>query len=419
MLMRHSANQRVNSNALLARANVALRRERPATRENWYVRRESVGGSSLYFIWFRAFGCRFDRRGECTMCNYGMSPVFAEHRIISYVQRALAGIHSDHDDTIWLSPSGSMFDDGEVPSSVRSALFKLLARTPCRSVICEVRPEDVRPDRLREFRRDLAEKQTFLETGIESVSPWVLRYCLNKTISRDSVLHMIDQAALAGVRTIANVLVGVPFLTPDELVDDAVAAASWALENGFDQVVLFPVHVKAHTLVGWLWRNGYYHPPSLWALVEVLRRLGVGLVSRVSVSWHRNYTKRSPNDAVELDGESRRRGEGDDYVLMSPTTCDGCEKLMASLLDRFKDRPSWAAVTDFNRIHCSCRENWERLMNTQPVSSSDERIQHLYDAIAAEFVGEPWWGHRREALLRTMRHERHLDIAGTVINGAA
>ena len=55
-----------------------------------------------------------------------------------------------------------------------------------------------------------------------------------------------------GIHIIANVLLGIPFLSVRQRIEDAISSICDLLERGIDEIMLFPVNIKPYTLVKFL-----------------------------------------------------------------------------------------------------------------------------------------------------------------------
>lgn len=356
----------------LTRLGVALRARRPRAAAGppyslWCAPGE---GRAYHFVWFRTRGCTFDLGGQCTMCDYGTSTEQSPDEMVSAVRAALAQL-SPVPRVLLVSPSGSIFDDREVAPAARRAIFGLVRGVRCRLYICETRPEFVSEDKLREFRQILDDRPVAIEMGLESSDPWVLRHCVNKSMRLEQYLSALALARGNRIRTYANVLLGAPFLSETEAIDDAERTVRWALDVGTDRCVLFPVHVKPWTIVHRVWERALYSPPSLWSLVEVLRRLGPGLARRVNVSWYR------PQSGSGLGSVGGRVG-------WSPTTCPRCEPEVLRLLDRYRRSRRFVFVEAIARLDCSCRVEWRKRLERPALGSPAERIEQFLSATASE-----------------------------------
>jgi len=365
-------------NILLLRTNALIRRTRPMVQPGlgYLIRKAAITLNDepnlileLTLIWFRTFGCRYDRRGECTMCNYGVAEHVNADRIVDFVQKALA--ESSHYEALYISPSGSFFDPFEVPPEARRRILELADATDCIIFACESRPEFLLDEVLSECAMILNKKRTNLNMGLESANPWILHNCLGKTIDLDNFKSAADRLYNHGIRPFANILLGAPFLTEREALDSTIQSVSWALGNGTYMCIVFPSNVKKWTLLHWLWERGLYHAPSLWSLIEVIYALGPEVCHRVSISW---YAAPLSVDIPE--------------VLY---TCPGCYESVLSLLHKYRATRDFSVIEILRRSTCECRSEWRERMLTPDPLTPQERVATFYERIATEFLSENWW----------------------------
>ncbi len=173
---------------------------------------------------------------------------------------------------------------------------------------------------------------------------------------------------------------GAAFLTPVEAIEDATRSVKWALGHGADLAVVFPMHVKPHTLLRWLHDRGLYSPPSLWSLIEVLARIEPELLPRATISWHRNNNGPAAGSVV------------------SPTTCERCRERVLAMLDRFREEPSVATLADLRSQECKCKERWREDILRLPEVTLPERVCLQYDWLARDFGLSEWWAAHGEGI---------------------
>ena len=190
----------------------------------------------------------------------------------------------------------------------------------------------------------------------------------------DSVETALRGIHQHGAYATANVLVGTPFLSLNEQIQDSIRTVRGVLDMGFDNAVVFPVSVKRHTLTGWLWDRGLYRQPSLWALVDVLRALDPEVLGRVFISWHRPRTQIPPGQTAPI----------------GPTTCPACYETVATLMDRWRseiDRPS--LLREIDALQCACRMQHDE-DKEPPTTPLAQRVQELHREVAAGLLGPDW-----------------------------
>lgn len=365
---------RNDHNSLLTKVMVHLRRDRPFLDRDQteYVRIDRSMGGRFAQLWFLTRGCTWDRRGACTMCNYGVSRHVASDEMVEFVRAGLDSIVGPVDE-LYASPSGSLLDPIEVPPEARDRILALVNEFDVAKFSFETRAETISEDAVQDLIRLLPGKRIAVGFGLESANAWVLRYCINKPDQPAALRVAARLLREVGIEVYANVSLGPVFLTASESIADTVNSVEWALANGADIALVFPTQVKPFTLPAWLLERGRYRPPSLWSLIEVLNSIDASLVPRVTISWYRSDYGEDPG------------------VIASPTTCPVCEADVLAALDRFRADPSPDSVSRFDALSCACRIEWRRSVDAQPELSLPDRVIRHYETLVREFRLEDWW----------------------------
>lgn len=381
-----------HKNAFLSQVCAKLKEQRPLIPDNYnfLTRVERVQGAPFVSLWFRTRGCKHDHQGGCTMCNYGASSHVSAEDMIEYVREGLSTLDEDERMMLLVSPSGSMFDDWEVPAEAREAIFRLVRDTKCSTYICETRVETLTEERVEHYADLLNNKDACIELGLESAHPWILKYCVNKSLSLDEYRQAILLLRKYQVTSIANVMLGNAFLSHSEAIEDAVQSVRWAFSQRTDLCVVFPAHVKRWTLLQWLWEHGMYSPPSLWSLVEVLARLGPRLTPRVPISWYKTYYE-------ESDGIDPIEGI---FYLCSPSTCAACQPVVMELLDTYRDTQDFGVVEELMSIECECKRVWRSSLEAEESVPLKERVARSYEVIGRDVLGVEWWAEYGDSILK-------------------
>jgi radical SAM enzyme (TIGR01210 family) len=379
-------------NPVVRQANVIVRRTRPLERPDWEfaVRRVPVAmfvrprrTVELTFIYFRSFGCRFDRAGECSMCNYAAAERVTSDRITGFVAKALG--ESDSYDALGISPFGNMFDPVEVPEEARRRIFEMAAATDCTSFSCESRPETFDGDQIDEAVAIFGGRPVFVNIGLESAHPWIQANCVGKSLDLSSYQSSVSTLTEHGARPITNLLLGAPFLTEREAIQNSASSIRWALGQGSYLCVLFPSNVKGFTLQEWLWQRGAFQVPSLWSLIAAIREVGPVLAERVRLSWF---------SASVSDAQSAQIS---DPVRAVPTTCPECHDDVVSQLSTFNAIGDFAIIDQLAGSSCRCRSAWERMISESAADLRD-RVADRYGMIAREMFPDWWERHGQAAL---------------------
>ena len=223
--------RKVNQNIFLNQVCAKLRERRPLISNNYNLRIERVDGFPFVNLWFRTRGCKHDLQGGCTMCNYEASTPVAAADMIEYVRQGLEALEADEQMMLLVSPSGSMFDEWEVPASAREGIFQLVRNVRSRVFICETRVDTITADRVRQYADLFDDREACLEMGLESADPWVLKYCINKSLSLDDFKQAVRLLRAHHVTSTANIMLGNAFLSPSEAIDDTVQRFSGHLRR--------------------------------------------------------------------------------------------------------------------------------------------------------------------------------------------
>ncbi len=372
----------LDPNPYLAAVMRKVRAGRPMLPEDqpFYTRVEKVPAGNYVEIWFRTGGCTWDHAGGCTMCNYGFSSAVDAPGVVDSVRAALQEL-TDHPHELMISPSGGMWDPQEVPTAALAEIYELAAAARPARFFVETRAETINAERLQQMRSALPGVGLAVEVGLESAHDPVLVYCVNKGSGIATFLQGAATVRSHGAQMYANVSLGTAFLERGAALQDAVSTVRWALANGADTAVLFPLHIKPYTLLDFLSQRGRYEPMTLWDLVEALCLLGPELASRVEIAWYKSYYDTAKK------------------VTTSPTGCAECHGLLLTELDRYRATLDFDVVHSLSLRRCSCAPP---LVADQPPAASSEIAEKVvwhYDQLARDLdLGDSWqrWRPRLE-----------------------
>jgi len=191
------------------------------------------------------------------------------------------------------------------------------------------------------------DKQIAVAIGLETADDTKRELCLNKGTTLAEI-----EAAVSSVRGLAEiqlyVLVGLPFLTEAESIDDAVKSIRAARTLGADEIHIEPMTLQSQTLVELLIKHNLFRLPSLYSVYEVLRRVVPGIKPYVSPFMHMPLPARIP------------RG------------CPSCtSRLIDGLLNRYNiERTPESLYYD----DCSCIKEWRRNLSFTDPRPLEERV---------------------------------------------
>ncbi len=318
-------------------------------------------------VTFRAPGCSWvGRGGGCTMCGHhagttrGDMPSPAEY--LEQFRSEIAGHDLSGVRVLSLYNSGSMLNPGEVPDGTLDLLFhEVHSYDSIRKVVLETRAEFVTTDEVNRLAGLLGpERILSIALGLETSDDRKRELCLNKGCSLEGIARAVGEVKRAGAEVQLYVLLGLPFLTEAETVDDAVESIRCAHNLGADEIHIEPLTIQRYTLVERLHRAGFLRLPSLHSLYETLGRVVPGIRPYVSPFLH------MPRPDI------------------IPSGCPVCtDTLIEGLLGRYnlaRDRESLA------RPACPCESEWRARMEERDARSLEDRISDALTRLSRENV---------------------------------
>lgn len=272
------------------------------------------GGSNIFVtegytqITFQSIGCQPQKEGSCIMCAYGrgsknLSPVDASKVFSRIPQEDLRSV-------VILGTFGSILDEAEMPLNTFTEILSRVAGIfEFETVIFETRPETITPEKIKQIKQVLRkDQQVGFEIGVETYDQDERRNKLGKNLTDRAILNTIRLAHDNGCFALANVLIGVPFLSVGERIRQAHKTCEWLFENDIDEVVLFPVNIKPGTPLYDLYRSGDYRPVSHWEVIMTLTLISFNKqdLARTSLAYYGNRTDGKPPIQCEYCEQTRR-----------------------------------------------------------------------------------------------------------------
>lgn len=310
-------------------------------------------------ITFRAPGCAWvGRGGGCLMCGHhagtlmGKLPTCDDY--VTQFRTETAEYNLSGITVLSMYNSGSMLNPGEFPTEALLRICRDIREIPSiKKVVLESRAEFVDSEPVGVIRDALGPDITLtVAIGLETADDTRRELCINKGCATSEIIR-----AVKSVRGIAEtqlyVLLGLPFLTEREALEDAVGSIRFAGSLHADEIHIEPLTLQSHTLTGRMVRAGIMHLPSLHTIYEVLRRVVPDIRPYVSPFLHMPLP---------------------DII---PSGCPECtDRLISGLLDVYnihRDRDS------LEYEYCRCMETWRKELEI-----IDERplIQRITDALA-------------------------------------
>ncbi len=366
----HIGNRYYYTNNFLNAISSEIRKNRVSywDTEKFSIRINKKQGKYYGGLWFKTEGCSHDKRGGCTICDYSNGKKTSSKEIIGFVKKGLLSLTDIVEDLI-VTPSGSFWDEYEVPIEARVAILHLLRDTPHKHFSFETRADTITEQKIIELKNILIDRVSRVYIGVETANMWLLKYCINKGLDLLQVTQAFEILNKYNIKSISNVLLGIPFLNENEAIEDTVSTVKWCLQKGSSKCCVFPVHIKNATIGEALFKLDLYKAPSLWALVEVLKRLEKEIKqNKIEISWYTNM--------------------GAYNIIQSPTTCNNCSNKVIGLLDKFEEKQEFKYINEIENIECKCKEKWTEGLHILNKIDLVDKVNNAYKKLAVRFRPE-------------------------------
>lgn len=296
--------------------NKNIRENRPIVpKDKLYSTFENNG---VFQICFRSRGCSNYLAGSCIMCDYGKGTNITKDELDFAFDKAIS--ESKHEiKMLLLNSYGSILDNNEISEECFNVLLKKLKSLNIENIIFETHYNTITYEKLLLIKNELKNKNIFFELGLETSNELIRENNLLKKISNDKFIKTIELIHSFDMGVIVNLLVGIPFLTRKEQVEDVLASIEWCIMNNVDEIDLFPINVKPYTLLKELYDSGEYDVISHWLLIEVLNSIPEEYLSKIYLAWYGN------RELEYTNGESS----------IFPKSCDLCHDTLMKFYSQF------------------------------------------------------------------------------------
>lgn len=348
-------------------ANRIIRCERPVDCSCTQCDLFREGG--LLEISLPSYRCCHDAAGGCIMCNFGIG---SERRpesncVLSQMCSVLDNLHgSIH--TILLSTNGSVLDRNNVGEDLLFSILRYVELSSIESIIIETHIDTVTEAQMLMLRKYLPTKNIILEVGLESSNCFIQKYCYLKEIPMNNLFRLMRIADKYCISFQFNVILGAPFLTRKEQIDDTYNTICWVLDKGA-MVTLFPMNVKPYTLLEYALNCGIYEPISHWCVPLLLSKFGCEDLEKIDLAWYGN-----------------RQITYNDSHTVFPTDCHACHDIIQGFYhayigsDNGYDRHASVAQV-LTHSPCTCLENEIKKAKIEPSFSQESRVCHLHNML--------------------------------------
>lgn len=317
----------------------------------------------LPFISFDTKGCKFDKAGACTMCNFGRNTKYTEEQTFEAVESIIKS--NQGKPFIEVVASGSLLDDWEVSPEQRRRILKAVADSKFETVGTESRAEFITEERVKELRTILGSDVAIeMGIGLETVDPVISKYSINKMFSPEQYRKAVKVLKDSGVEVFSHALLKPAFLTEREAYEDVMKTIKWSFENGSDSAGIGMMNLKKGTLNHWLAERGEYRVPWLWTVAKIFRDLPPELRPMVTAF---GFESGIPIESTAMN-------------------CDKCSPDIKRMINQYIETRDVGILDEIDRYECSCRSEWEKDMTEESIPLP-ERLPDIYKKIAGQLDG--------------------------------
>ena len=267
----------------------------------------------VYQLLFMSCGCE----NACTFCNYG----FDYNLTLEMVKPELEKIRLEEFDIVELEleANGSFLSEREIPYDLFLEILHFVSHRNIPIITMETHYNTITEKKIQDIRRILGEEQKIhFEMGFESADEDV-RAIYNKDIDIEKYLEVTRLCEKYKIGLQINVLLGAPFLTRQEQIQDCLNSIKFIYEKmpKGTQAVLFPINIKKNTMMKHWQDIGVYDQISSWEFVELLYNIPEEYLDKFTIAWWGN-----------------RENTFTKGIMQFPKTCDKCrERLMKFYVD--------------------------------------------------------------------------------------
>ena len=318
----------------------------------------------LLEIGFKSKQCKNDFTGSCIMCDYGRS--YKVGTIQAYLEEMnlILKTHSKGIRYLLLCSNGSILDEYQISTELLMEILKKAQHCNIPNIIIETHYQDVTIDRLN-LIKSIINKPVIIEMGLETVNLKYQKTLFMKGINLEQYTKTINRIQSYGFDVELNLMLGLPFLSRKEQLEDTIQSINWAICHKCTPVV-FPINIKPHTLLRYAYDKGFYQPVSIWLLILLLDSLEPNALSCTLIAWYGNRDESYP----------------DDIQTILPESCDNCRNLFVSFVQKFlntKDYHKRKLLLKklINNSTCTCYQKIKREIK-QSKNNFEENYSHFY-----------------------------------------
>lgn len=228
-------------------------------------------------------GCGWAKRtGGCRMCGFKNSTeLYTSGNLMKTVlfeslyEIGRASFKDEGPGVLMIYNGGSFLNDEEIPAEAQEIIAKRVGQDGSIKVLCiESRPEFIREEKITKLKELLGGKTLRICMGLEAKSDHVREKLIRKGITLEEYRRAVETAKRCGIEVLTYVFLKPFGLSESDAVEEAIKTIDYAFETGSDEVALQAAFVQPGTPLEKAYQLGEFRPPTLWSIVQVLKRVG-------------------------------------------------------------------------------------------------------------------------------------------------
>lgn len=359
------------TNNIVVRANKYIKHFRPYLSEDTIC--NTFRNNSFLEIAFMSKRCPNDARGSCIMCDYGA--LQGEKSASVYIEEMNRILTQEKGvKYLLICTNGSILNPNQFSEESLCKILKRIAETNIPHIIIEAHYSDISEQRLAAIKQILPSKNLTLELGLETISQYYQDALIMKHINSANFSKIISMTQYYGFSVDLNILLGLPFLSAKEQLNETLNTVHWALDHGCGPVI-FPINIKPYTLLMNMYKNGFYTPISHWLLILLLNSIEMEQLSKITIAYYGNRTE----NYYDIPEQT-----------IFPTCCEACHTPIEKFYADFCAEED--AVTRKKLLHdilafekCDCLNNLKRQLDQVPKVGFQERYAAYEQFLQGKF----------------------------------
>jgi len=302
----------------------------------------------------------------CTMCPipnesfWGNTTQVGPENYINQFKSAFKNEDPNDFELIALYNSGNWFANKEVPAESRIWFYDFIAKSKCSGIAVESLPQFINEKTITEAKEHLGGKKLIVGIGLQSADDFIRTVCINTTCTKPQFENATKLLRENYYTPRVYLMIKPPFLTEQEAIDEAVNSIRYTASQGYVDASICPTRIAPHTVVDELVKRDLFTPPSLWSVIEILKKVDkLGIQTRVS--------------CLDVDGK--------DSDTIYPRNCERCTPIILKALTAYNLGET--DINGLNSLDCDCKQPYEKqVLDEQKTIGSmplAQRIRHFLE----------------------------------------